>query len=1064
MRQEMSRARKIHEFAQDMGLGLYIINLRNLFEDVSNSQTRSGESLPEIFLEDLIMADTTTGTDDVTYNSSETSFHQHDYAWRWVGPATGGDWSDPNNWVLSNSGNPVDTTGDSFSGYAIPQSEQNADVNVGSYGSATPSVVVSNAILYNQIRSLSVWQNSTLKITAQGGNGNVFATAGLENYGTVIIDTPSKVELGGVTAGDGTLTIMNNDGNVTLDDAHLNNGTLNLVNSTLGSVASPVTVSGGTINLQQNSTLVADLYGEGSTLNVDPASVNTIYVNDRNSNDSGSVQGTVINGVSENTHFGILSGSSKPTAATYTENSDGSYTLTIKLDDGHSITYPTVHVADGFTPAAQATIVQDGSNGWLIDDAGTATASASYAASDLHQQMASTAAAAASAGGDTSQYSINAVSYHNHDAAWRWTGPATGGDWYDPKNWTLYNSQNQPVDTTGTSFNGDAIPQSEQNADVNVGYYGNTTPTTVVANAPSYNQIRSLSVWQNSTLEITAQGGSNYSGYVFATAGFENDGTILINTPSKVELGGVTMNRDDGTITIMNNDNNVVFDGNSVNNGGTINLINATLGTATNPISINGGTVNLEKGSSLYLAPSESLSTVNVDPSTVNTVYVEANGYLHNNSANTQNFAINGVSANTHFGISGVSSAPTAATYTPNDDGSYTLTITLADGRELTYGDIHTADGFTPAATASIVQDGTNGWIVEDAGVTTCFLAGSMIRTPEGDVAVESLRLGSTVLAFVNGEAVERTVTWAGRAHMLARAGLSDAEAGYPVRILKDALAEGVPYKDMLVTPEHCLFLNGGFVPARMLVNGRSVIYDRSLPSYDYFHVETAEHSVIMADGMLTESYLDTGNRHSFRQNGTVVSFGGRTRNWNDDAAAPLVVSRDVVEPIFRQIEARAIEAGLESTIQAPALTEDAGLHLVTSTGQTIHQVRTANGRAMFMIPSDVTEVHLVSRTFRPSETVGPFVDDRRQLGVLVGEVTLFDSGNTIRIDQHLTDAGLAGWDVQDDAAARWTNGNALLSLTARQPNSLGMLAVQVLEAGPYVLASEGEAETAHTA
>ncbi|WP_062499921.1 hypothetical protein [Gluconobacter oxydans] len=283
--------------------------------------------------------------------------------------------------------------------------------------------------------------------------------------------------------------------------------------------------------------------------------------------------------------------------------------------------------------------------------------------------MASTAAAAASAGGDTSQYSTNAVSYHTHDNAWRWTGPASGGDWYDPKNWTLYDSNNKVVDTTGNSFNGNAIPQSEQNSDVNVGYSGSTTPSTVVASAPSYNQIRSLSVWENSTLEITANGGSNYSGYVFATAGFENAGTILINTPSKVELGGVTMNRDDGTITIMNNDNNVVFDGNSVNNGGTINLINATLGTATNPISINGGTVNLEKGSSLYLAPSESLSTVNVDPSTVNTVYVEANGSLHNNSANTQNFAINGVSANTHFGISGVSSAPTAATYTPNADG-----------------------------------------------------------------------------------------------------------------------------------------------------------------------------------------------------------------------------------------------------------------------------------------------------------------------------------------------------------------------------------------------------------
>jgi len=1008
------------------------------------------------------MADTTNVNDDtlpagsetVQYKTSETSFHQHDYAWNWTGPATGGDWTDPSNWNLS---------GNSADGYTIPQSEQNADVNVGTFDSATPFVIVSNAVMYNQIRSLSIWQNSTLKITAQGGNGNVFATAGVENYGTIIIDTPSKVELGGVTSGNGTLTIMNNNGNVTLDDARLNNGTLNLVNSTLGSEASPVSIAGGTVNLQ-NSTLVAGLYGAGSTLNVDPASANTIYVQNLYTNDSGSVQNTVINGVSENTHFGVLSGGdSTPTSATYAENTDGSYTLTINLSNGRAITYPTVHVADGFTPAAHAMIVQDGTKGWLIEDAGTATASASYVTSDLHQQMAATAAASATTGGDTSQYSSSAVSFHQHDNAWRWTGPATGGDWYDPKNWTLYDGQGHVVDTTGSSYNGDAIPQSEQNADVNVGYYGNTTPTTVVANAPSYNQIRSLSVWQNSTLEITAQGGTSYNGYVFATAGFENDGTILIDTPSKVELGGVTMNRDDGTITIRNNDNNVVFDDNTVNNGGQINLVNATLGAASNPVWVNGGTVNLSQGSSLFLNPSESVNTINVDPSTVNTVYVEANGFLHNNSANNQNIVINGVSANTHFGISGVSSAPTAATYTPNDDGSYTLTVTLADGRQLTYGDIHTADGFTPAATASIVQDGSNGWVVEDNGTTTCFLAGSMIRTPDGDVAVETLRLGSKVVAFVDGEAVERTVTWAGRAHMLAKTGLSDAEAGYPVRILKDALAEGVPYKDMLVTPEHCLFINGGFIPARMLVNGRSVVYDRTMPSYDYFHVETAEHSVIMADGMMTESYLDTGNRHSFRQNGTVVSFGGRARTWNDDAAAPLVVSREVVEPIFRKIEARAVNSGLENTASAPVLTEESGLHLVTSTGQTLHQVRTANDRVMFMIPSDVTDVRLISRTARPSETVGPFVDDRRDLGVLVGEITLFDSGHTIRIDQHLTEAGLAGWDVQENVAARWTNGNAMLSLTARQPNSLGMLAIQVLAAGPYLVASE-EAATAHTA
>ncbi|EHH68001.1 Hint domain-containing protein [Gluconobacter morbifer] len=1002
-------------------------------------------------------------TDNTTdYKSGEQSFHQHDDQWRWTGPATGGDWSDPANWTLYNSQNqPVDTSGSSYNGDAIPQSEQNADVNVGYDNNTTPFTVVDNAPDYTQIRSLSVWQNSTLKITAQSDSsdqGNVFATAGFENDGTIIVDTPSKVEFGGVTMNrsDGTFTIINNHGNVTFDDGRFNNGgTLNLINASLGTADQPINVAGGTINLQQNSTLYANDYGAGATINVDPATVNTIYLNDRYSNDSGTVQGTVVNGVSANTQFGILSGSSQPVSADYTQNSDGSYTLKISLQDGRSITFPTVTTADGYTPPAHEAIVQDGTNGWLIESPTASTVS--YTGSDLHQQLSVIATDAQNAGGATSQYSSNSNSFHQHDDQWRWTGPASGGDWSDPANWTLYNSQNQPVDTSGESYGGDAIPQSEQNADVNIGYDGNTTPITIVDNAPDYNQIRSLSVWQNSTLKITAQGGTDYQGYVFATAGFENNGTILIDTPSKVELGGVTMNRDGGVITIVGNQNNVIFDNNNVNNGGTINLVNSALGSPTDPIWVNGGTVTLSQNSSLYLNPGESLNTINVDPSTVNTVYVEANGFLHGGSANSQNVMVNGVSANTHFGISGVTSAPKTATYTPNDDGSYTLTVTLADGRTLTFGDIHTADGYTPDASATIVQDGTNGWLIEDKGVTVCFLGGSLIRTPDGDVAVEDLRLGDTVVTFVNGEAAEHRITWAGKAHQMVQAGVSDDEAGYPVRIFKDAIAENVPAADLLVTPEHCLFLEGSFVPARMLVNGRSIVYDRSYTSYDYFHIETAEHSVIMANGMLTESYLDTGNRRSFRQDGTLVALGGQIRDWAHDAAAPLAVERAIVEPLFRRIESRAIEAGLENTAVAPVLTTDADLYLVSDRGEVIRMVRQAGDRAMFMIPSSVKTVRIVSRTSRPSDTVGPFVDDRRQLGVLVGGVTLFDSGVTVSIDQHLTDAGLAGWDVQEATACRWTNGNAVLTLGQRQPNSIGMLAIQVLAAGPYVLEDGAE-------
>ncbi|WP_238704132.1 Hint domain-containing protein, partial [Acetobacter sp. DmW_125133] len=103
-----------------------------------------------------------------------------------------------------------------------------------------------------------------------------------------------------------------------------------------------------------------------------------------------------------------------------------------------------------------------------------------------------------------------------------------------------------------------------------------------------------------------------------------------------------------------------------------------------------------------------------------------------------------------------------------------------------------------------------------------CFLVGSMIRTPDGDVAVEDIQIGDEVIAFDwrNNKNITRPVVWVGKTRAAVRPELSDDEAGWPVRILKGAIADGVPYKDMLITAEHCLFFKDSFVPVRMLVNG----------------------------------------------------------------------------------------------------------------------------------------------------------------------------------------------------------------------------------------------------
>ncbi|WP_039906368.1 Hint domain-containing protein, partial [Acetobacter tropicalis] len=347
-----------------------------------------------------------------------------------------------------------------------------------------------------------------------------------------------------------------------------------------------------------------------------------------------------------------------------------------------------------------------------------------------------------------------------------------------------------------------------------------------------------------------------------------------------------------------------------------------------------------------------------------------------NNDGNVQGAVINNVSGNTHFGILGTSSEPASANYTKNDDGSYTLVIKLTNGRSITYPTVNMAAGYAPPAQTTIVTDGTTGWLIEDTTPAACFLTGVKLRTVSGDVSVEDIRKGDMLLVQHDGRECEKPVVWVGKNRKIVSAGLPDDEAGYPVRVLKDALAEGVPYQDMLVTSEHCLLMDGRFVPVRMLVNGTSIFYDRTLTTYEYYHVETEDHSVLVADGVLTESYLDTGNRSSFVSDSNVVSLHSRGKTWAADAAAPLEVRADFVEPLFRALAERAgVVAGTAPEAQGRHLTQDAELSLLTEAGSLIRPVRQTKGQMVsFMVPAGVSTVRLVSRASRPCDVIGPFV------------------------------------------------------------------------------------------
>ncbi|MCX5616767.1 Hint domain-containing protein [Bombella sp. TMW 2.2559] len=342
-----------------------------------------------------------------------------------------------------------------------------------------------------------------------------------------------------------------------------------------------------------------------------------------------------------------------------------------------------------------------------------------------------------------------------------------------------------------------------------------------------------------------------------------------------------------------------------------------------------------------------------------------------------------------------------------------------------------------------------------------CFLAGSMIRTPKGEKAVERLRKGETVCVYVDGKEETREITSVIQRRARVNSSQPEDIAGWSIIIAKDAFAQGVPNKDLSVTPEHCFYFEGRFVPVRMLVNGESIRYDHSQVEYDYYHIKTEPHSVLWANNTLTESWLDTEVQDIYKQDssaeGIMRLITQQKLNWDEHAAAPLDTSQAFVEPLHSRFSSRAkkltpVKQSFSNESLSSDMSADPAPYIRLDDGRTIQPQRHEAGRYLFSLPAHARKAILGSRTFRPSETVGPHLDDRRELGMLIGQVSLWTGEKEHIVTRHLTEKNLKGWDVIEAGPHRWTKGEAELLLHDVPASDIGqhMLSIEVQAGGPY--------------
>lgn len=345
--------------------------------------------------------------------------------------------------------------------------------------------------------------------------------------------------------------------------------------------------------------------------------------------------------------------------------------------------------------------------------------------------------------------------------------------------------------------------------------------------------------------------------------------------------------------------------------------------------------------------------------------------------------------------------------------------------------------------------------ILTTGAIPVCFLAGTHIATPDGETVVEALAVGDMVATQVDGESVFAPVTWIGRGRMVVTRP-NDIEE-YPVRIRANAFGPLVPHRDLLVTSEHCLFVDGKLIPARMLVNGGSILVDTGITEYEFFHVELAAHAILLAEGLEAESYLDTGNRNNFVNAAITAlhpdfSVDPAHKSWANDAAAPLAVDRATVEPIWNRLADRAAALGLTCPLASVATAADPDLRLVTESGLVINPTLYDGKVYAFVVPGGASTLRLLSRSARPSEMIGPFVDDRRALGVLVGRVGFSESRRRNLFDAHLSGAAMQGWHtLEAGSPGRWTDGDAELAIDLSSAEGRPVfLDIEVLQISGY--------------
>lgn len=163
----------------------------------------------------------------------------------------------------------------------------------------------------------------------------------------------------------------------------------------------------------------------------------------------------------------------------------------------------------------------------------------------------------------------------------------------------------------------------------------------------------------------------------------------------------------------------------------------------------------------------------------------------------------------------------------------------------------------TPSFTVENISAGTE--------ILLCYLRGTKIATPAGDIAIEDLNIGDPVITRFNGY---RKIKWIGRQSFSGRFVARNPKQ-IPVRIAPGALGQNLPWRELYVSPGHSMLLGGILVLAETLINGVTITQDWDEADIHYYQLEFETHDCVLAEGAWSESFADGPDMRAMFHNQT---------------------------------------------------------------------------------------------------------------------------------------------------------------------------------------------------